>query len=88
MELASKLTHNIFKTNFIFFVVSSGQGDVLDISNSSKERDTKKGKEEAMELKCPTLQKKLIAVYEDVKVSNSLQEAEKTHDSPSTLLSR
>lgn len=41
-----------------------------------------------MELKCTNLQKELITLWEEVEAANSLQEAVKLHDSPSTLAAR
>lgn len=38
-----------------------------------------------MDRKCFTFQKEIVALQEEVKVPNSLQEQEKFYDSPSTL---
>ncbi|CAI8591072.1 unnamed protein product [Vicia faba] len=62
MEIIFELAHNIFKNDSIFSLISTGQGDVLAPGNPTKERDTWKGKCEAMYLRCSTLQKKLVAL--------------------------
>lgn len=68
-------------------LLSASQGEVLDLGNPTKERDTWKGKVEVMELRCYTFQKELPALQKVVKVANSLQKEEKIHYSPSALAS-
>lgn len=49
------------------------------------ERNTWKGKCEAIEHKWFSLQEEFAALYEKFKHANSFQKEAKTHDSPSTL---
>lgn len=72
----------------IFSRVSVGWGDALAPGSPFKERDTWEGMTEAMEMKCTNNQKELLALYEEFKDANSLQETVKVHDSPSTLATR
>lgn len=58
------------------------------LRNPIKERDTWKGKNEAMEQKCSTYHKKLGDFLEKTKLTEPLQEKEKMHNSPSTLVSQ
>lgn len=54
MELVFKLTHGMVNVASLFSLVSFGQGGILALSNSTKERDTFKGKCETIELRCST----------------------------------
>lgn len=88
MDLTSEIAHIMFKTAYIFSLISVGQGDVLASGNPSKERDTQKGKVKAIKLRCITLQRELAAQQEDVKAVNSFQKATKIRSSPSNLDAR
>lgn len=72
MELDFDLTHNMFKVASIFSLVFVGWGYVLVLSNPFKERNTWKGKVEAMEMRYITLQKELVTLHEEVKATNFL----------------
>lgn len=82
--MTSELVYSMFKYAFVFSLVSKRRGNVLAPDSPFKQRDTWKGKIEAMELKCTNLHKELLALQEEVNATNSLQEVVKVHDSSST----
>lgn len=88
LELAFELAHNMFKAASIFYTFSTGLGDVIALGNPSKERHNWKGKVEAMEMRCSTLKKELVALQEEVKVINSRQEERKVNGSSFVLAAR
>lgn len=57
----------------------------MALGSPFKERDTWEGMTKAIEMKCTNTQKELLALYEEFKDADSLQETVKVHDSPSTL---
>lgn len=51
MELDTQVAYNLFKTSSIFSLVYAGRDNILAQGNPSQEKDTWKGKAEAMELR-------------------------------------
>lgn len=64
MKLNSEITHNIYLIMSLLSLVAAGREDVLGLGNPSKERDTWKGKCEAMEQKFLTFHKDLAEFVE------------------------
>lgn len=69
----------------MFYLASTGRGDVLTTGNLSKERDTLQGKCKIIEKKCFTFQKEMTELKKKFTLADSQQEEEKTYDFPSTM---
>lgn len=71
-----------------FSPVSGGRGDVLALGSPFEEKDVWKGKFDTMDLNCTNLQWEHVALHEEVKVTNSLNQDVEIHGFPSNMDSR
>lgn len=75
----------MYRATSLFSLVTTSRGDILALGNSSKERETWKGKCEAMRHMRYVLQLEFVALQEKIKLIEYLQEEDELHGSPSTL---
>lgn len=85
MRLVFEVTHIMYRATSLFSLVTTSREDILALGNSSKDRETWKGKCEAMKHMRYVLQPKFVALQEKTKLVDSLQEEDKLHGPPSTL---
>lgn len=78
MDVISEVTFNMYQASSLFALNVAGRRNVLVVDNPSSERDTWKGKCEAMEPKCLDFLKELPDLREKAKFSDVFKKGQKS----------